>query len=157
MTLITKPTAVHRAHRYLDMLDNKINVEIRRRISHYLRDEAYLRYFGLRIDGQNRLTLLNAQDESSAHFAVRFRPNSAITLFSQLSQSEALVEQSVELIANFMLRMAANILSSLEQNGHLTPRTFVLQGKSSQPVHVHPSSHLDVFVHSESNCHQLPN
>ena len=90
MTLITKPTAVHRAHRYLDMLDNKINVEIRRRISHYLRDEAYLRYFGLRIDGQNRLTLLNAQEESSAHFAVRFRPNSAITLFSQGSSSKAL-------------------------------------------------------------------
>ena len=99
MTLITKPTAVHRAHRYLDMLDNKINVEIRRRISHYLRDEAYLRYFGLRIDEQNRLTLLNEQEESSAHFAVRFRPNSAITLFSQLSQPESLIEQSVELIA----------------------------------------------------------
>ena len=160
MTLITKPTAVHRAHRYLDMLDNKINVEIRRRIFHYLRDEAYLRYFGLRIDGQdgqNRLTLLNAQEESSAHFAVRFRPNSAITLFSQLSQPESLIEQSVELIANLMLRMAASVLSNLERNGRLTPRSFVLQSKSSHPIHAQPSSHLDIFVHSESYGHQLPN
>lgn len=157
MTLITKPTAVHRAHRYLDMLDNRINVEIRRRISHYLRDEAYLRYFGLRIDEQNRLTLLNEQEESSAHFAVRFRPNSAITLFSQLSQPESLIEQSVELIANLMLRMAASVLSNLERNGRLTPRSFVLQSKSSHPIHAQPSSHLDIFVHSESNWHQLPN
>ena len=92
MTLIAKPTAKHRALRYLDTLDNKIHVEIHRRISYYLHDEIYQGHFGLRIDGQNRLTLLNAQDESSAHFAVRFRPNSAITLFSQLSQPESLIE-----------------------------------------------------------------
>ena len=157
MTLIAKPTAKHRALRYLDTLDNKIHVEIHRRISYYLHDEIYLGHFGLRIDGQNRLTLLNAQDESSAHFAVRFRPNSAITLFSQLSQPESLIEQSVELIANLMLRMAASVLSNLERNGRLTPRSFVLQSKSSHPIHVQPSSHLDIFVHSESYWHQLPN
>ena len=157
MTLIAKPTAKHRALRYLDTLDNKIHVEIHRRISYYLHDEVYLGHFGLRIDEQNRLTLLNAQDESSAHFAVRFRPNSAITLFSQLSQPESLIEQSVELIANLMLRMAASVLSNLERNGRLTPRSFVLQSKSSHPIHVQPSSHLDIFVHSESYWHQLPN
>lgn len=138
-------------------MDNKIHVEIHRRISYYLHDEIYLGHFGLRIDGQNRLTLLNAQDESSTHFAVRFRPNSAITLFSQLSQPESLIEQSVELIANLMLRMAASVLSNLERNGRLTPRSFVLQSKSSHPIHVQPSSHLDIFVHSESYWHQLPN
>lgn len=157
MTLIAKPTAKHRALRYLDTLDNKIHVEIHRRISYYLHDEIYLGHFGLRINGQNRLTLLNAQDESSAHFAVRFRPNSAITLFSQLSQPESLIEQSVELIANLMLRMATSVLSNLERNGRLTPRSFVLQSKSSHPIHAQPSSHLDIFVHSESNWHQLPN
>lgn len=106
MTLIAKPTAKHRPLRYLDTLDNKIHVEIHRRISYYLHDEIYLGHFGLRIDEQNRLTLLNAQDASSAHFAVRL---------------------------------------------------FVLQSKSGYPSHVQPSSHLDIFVHSESNWHQLPN